>query len=198
MKGEHRKGIAKRHLTDYEGAIADYTLLINEDPLYTDAFYNRGLVYEMLGKKDSACIDYKKAKDAGAKNLDNKIVMCGEKGPLKTNAILRLTKIAPSDKYGFTEKKTVKTGTGSFGGPANQRMYLDLLRDAAGNPVKYERTGSCCGYKSDSAPLGIALFDRYKITYIVTAGNSITAVVYISMYDYEEPMILSGFKTVNR
>ncbi|MEI2740657.1 MAG: tetratricopeptide repeat protein [Chitinophagaceae bacterium] len=192
------RGIAKRHLTDYEGAIADYTYLVKMDPSYSDAFYNRGVVYEMLGKKDSACLDYNKAKDAGAANMDNKIAMCNNKSPLNTNTILRLTKTAPSDKYGFTQEDPVKAGTGPFGGPANQRAYLELLRDTKGNPVKYERLGSCCQYKSENGLMGYAMLDKYKITYTDADGNPATAVIYISFYDYEEPMILTGFKTISR
>lgn len=197
-KGYLNRGIAKRHLTDYEGAIADYTYLIDTDPAYADAFFNRGIVYEMLGNKDSACHDYKKAKDAGAVNMENKILMCNDKSLKKTNSILRLNKPAHSEKYGFTEKEPVKVGAGPFGGPANQRAYLELLRDPKGNPVKYERIGSCCEYKSENGLMGFALLDQYKIGYTDENGNPATAVVYISFYDFEEPMILMGFKTVSK
>jgi tetratricopeptide (TPR) repeat protein len=197
-KGYLNRGIAKRHLTDYEGAIADYSYLIDTDPAYSDAFYNRGIVYEMLGNRDSACHDYKKAKDAGAVNMENKISMCNDKSPQKTNSILRLTNPAISDKYGFTEKDPVKVGAGPFGGPANQRAYLELLRDPKGNPVKYERIGSCCQYKSENGLMGYAMLDKYKIGYIDENGNPATVVIYISFYDYEEPMILMGFKTISR
>lgn len=192
------RGIALRHLTDYDGAIADYNSLIDEDPRNVDALYNRGIVYEMLGKKDSACLDYTKAKDAGAKNMDSKISMCANGSPLKINSILRLIKTAPDEKYGFTQEFPVKAGTGPFGGPANQRAYLELLRDPKGNPVKFERLGSCCQYSSPNGLMGYAMLDKYKISYTDAAGAAMTAVVYISFYDYEEPMILAGFKTISR
>jgi tetratricopeptide (TPR) repeat protein len=192
------RGIMRRRLTNYDGAIADYTALIEADPSYTDALYNRGIVYEMLGKKDSACIDYHKALEAGAQNMESKIAMCKDKSPLKNYPILRLTQTATSEKYGFTKEEPVKTGLGPFGGPSNQKAYIELLRDTKGNPVQYQRIGSCCQYKSDNAPLGYALLDQYKISYTDAAGNPATAVIYISMYDHEEPMILSGFKTIGK
>ena len=37
---------------------------------------------------------------------------------------------------------------------------------------------------------------QYEITYLNEKGKAKKATVYISMYDYEEPQILYGFKTV--
>ena len=42
----------------------------------------------------------------------------------------------------------------------------------------------------------MALLDRYELTYRDEKGKKRTTVVYISFYDYEEPMVLQGFKTV--
>jgi tetratricopeptide (TPR) repeat protein len=198
-KAHLNKAIMKRRLTDYEGAIADYTFIVSKlDPAYSDAWFNRGLVYEMLGNKDSACHDFNKAVLTGAKNMDNKLNMCKEDGPITSNAILRLSKNAPSDQYGFSEKDPVRVGTGPSGGPANQRAFLELLRDTRGNPVQYKRLGSCCQYESKKAPMGFGMLDRYQINYTGADGNAATAIVFISFYEYEEPMILSGFKTITR
>jgi hypothetical protein len=109
-----------------------------------------------------------------------------------------LTKTAEDDTYGFTSKKPVKVGLGARGGPANQRAYLDLLRDAKGNPIEYERIASCCQYESKNSPFGLGMLDEYKITYRNEKGKKKTASVYISFYDYEEPLILFGFKTVGQ
>ncbi len=111
------------------------------------------------------------------------------------HSILSLTKTSKSLKYGFTSEQPVKVGTGSEGGPANQRAYLDLLRDQQGRPIKYERLGSCCDYKSKNAIVGdMAKLDIYKITYLNEKNEEMNTKVYLSFYDYEEPQILFGFQ----
>ena len=199
-KGFLNRGTTRKHLTDYEGALADYTHAIQLDLNYADAYYNRGLVYEMLSKKDSACNDYNKAKELGMKTAQKKIDKCNDTTISKTviHPILRLTKKADNDKYGFTSKDPIMIGTGPDGGPANQRAYLDLLRDQQGKPIKYKRLSSCCDYKSENGFFGIAKLDQYEITYLNEKGKEKTATVYISFYDYEEPRILYGFKTVGQ
>jgi len=199
-KGYLNRGTTKKHLTDYEGAIADYTYSIKLDPDYADAFYNRGLVYEMLSKRDSACADFNKALQLGLKNSQRKVDNCKEdsRDLIETHSILRLTKTADNDKYGFTSKKPIKVGAGPDGGPANQEAYLDLLRDPQGKSIKYERLGSCCEYESPNGLLGMAMLDIYKITYLDEDGKEKTAQLYMSFYDYEAPQILFGFKTIGQ
>ncbi|MBK8144670.1 MAG: tetratricopeptide repeat protein [Bacteroidetes bacterium] len=199
-KGYLNRGTARKHLTDYEGALADYSHAIQIDPNYADAFYNRGLVYEMLSKKDSACNDYNKAKVLGMKTAQMKVEKCNDTttSTVIIHPILRLTKLADNDKNGFTSDKPIMAGTGPNGGPANQRAYFDLLRDAKGKPIKYKRLSSCCDYKSENGFFGMAKLDQYEITYLNEKGKEKTATVYISFYDYEEPQILFGFKTVGQ
>lgn len=199
-KGYLNRGTAKKRLTDYEGAISDYSYAIKLDSNYADAYYNRGLIYEMLSKKDSACIDFNKAVEFGMKSGQKKVDNCNDttKSNLIVHPILRLTKTADSKKYGFTSDLPLKTGLGPDGGPANQRAYLNLLRDAKGKSIKYERLGSCCAYKSENAIFGMSLLDKYEITYLDSKGKEQKDIVYISFDDYEEPQILYGFKTVGQ
>jgi tetratricopeptide (TPR) repeat protein len=199
-KGYLNRGTTRKHLTDYEGALADYSYAIQLDQSYTDAYYNRGLVYEMLSKKDSACYDYNKAMELGMKTAQKKVEKCNDttKSTIVVHPILRLTKTSENDKYGFTSEKPIMVGTGPDGGPANQRAYLNLLRDQQGKPIKYKRLSSCCDYKSENGFYGMAKLDQYEITYLNEKGNEEKATVYISFYDYEEPQILFGFKTVGQ
>lgn len=199
-KGWLNRGTTKKHLTDYNDAIADYSYAIKLDRNYADAYYNRGLIYDMLSNRDSACMDFIKAKELGMKNAQRKVEKCNDtsKTTILKNSILRLTKTADNDKYGFTQENPIKVGTGPEGGPANNRAYLDLLRDAMGKPITYERQGSCCSYESKNGFMGLAMLDRYEITYQNEKGKKKTTVVYISFYDYEEPQILFGFKTVGQ
>ena len=96
------------------------------------------------------------------------------------------------------KKNPLKVGSGPDGGPGNQRNYFDLLRDARGKPIKYQRTGGCCPYKSAHGMMaGMAMLDTYEIVYLDAGGVEKTATIYTTFYDYEEPKILFGFKTVS-
>jgi len=198
--GYLNRGTAKKHLENYSGAIADYNLAIKLDSNYADAFYNRALVYEILNKKDSSCTDFYKAKQLGSSVPKNKLEICNDTTTSKIviHYIPRLTKTADNDKYGFTSERPIKVGTGPDGGPANQRAYLNLIRDQQGKPIKYKRLGSCCDYKSENGIFGFAMLDIYEITYLDENGTEKKATVYISFYDYEEPKIIFGFKTVGQ
>ncbi|MFT3680198.1 MAG: tetratricopeptide repeat protein [Ferruginibacter sp.] len=197
-KGYLNRGTAKKHLTDYTGAINDFTLAIGIDPAYSDAFFNRGLVYEMLDKKDSACTDFKKAQAFGDKYADKKIERCNDNSPRGNSyySILRLTKQAENKNYGFTQEDPIKVGTGPNGGPANQRAFLDLLRDPNGKPLKYTRLGSCCMYDSPNGLMGKGVLDKYEITYKNEKGETEKSILYISFDDYEELKIPYGLKTL--
>jgi len=195
-KGYLNRGIAQKRLTNYAGALADYSYALRLDPNYGEAYYNRGMLYELLSKRDSACVDYNKAKVAGLKIAQAKVDLCNDPAsPVPTYPILHLTQIAADKKYGFTAEKPILVGKGPEGGPANQHAYLNLLRDSQGQPVGYKRLGSCCEYKSDNGFLGMAMLDRYEITYLTSKGQAAKAVVYLSFYDYEEPKILAGFRS---
>lgn len=189
-------GIAKRHLADYDGAIAVYSELIEADSGYIDAWYNRAFVYEWIGYRDSACADYRVAEKLGAQKMENKIKMCNEPPKEKIYYILYLDKAATSDKYGYTEQDPIMVGPGPMGGPSNQRAFLELLRDSHGEPVQYQRIGGCCQYKSENGLMGYALLDKYKVDYTDASGKPASTILYISMYDYKEPMIPVGFKGV--
>ena len=119
------------------------------------------------------------------------------KKAMNTHSILNLTKTSKNAKYGFTPEQPILVGTGLNGGPANQEAYLKLLLDQKGKQIKYIRLGSCCSYKSKNGLIdGMALLDKYEITYLDDKGEEKKATVYISFYDYEEPKILFGFKTI--
>lgn len=194
------RGNARKHLTDYEGALADYTHAIELDSLYADAFYNRGLLYEKLSLRDSACNNFNRAYQLQMMEAHKKVEQCNDTVTSKTvvHPILRLTKTAATSQYGFSETDPIKVGLGPNGGPANQRDYLDLLRDVNGKHIQYERKSSCCPYPSENGFMGTAMLDIYRITYTGKDGSAQTADLYISFYDYTEPMIPQGFKTVGQ
>lgn len=187
---------AKKSVTDYDGAIEDFTNIIRMAPSYEKAYYGRGKIYELLGKKNEACNDCDKAYRLGDRSADRKVKKCHDTSSIETYPILRLVDVAEDSSYGVTEENPIMVGIGPDGGPANERAYLNLLRDPLGHAVAYERTGSCCMYESPNGLLGYALLDVYELSYHDINGEPQTIKVYISMYDYETPKILSGFQTV--
>jgi len=194
------RGTAKKRLKDYVGAIADYSFVIAKDSLRADAFYNRGLVYNLTDKGTEACKDWDKASSLGLKEAANAIsqycVRKEDKSVVAKFKIVKLTKEATDEKYGFTPEFPIKVGGGVNSGARNQRDYLDLLRGSDGKPVEYIRKGSCCAYPSENGLFGTALIDRYEITYKNSNGKKTTSILYISFYDYEEPLIPLGLKTI--
>ncbi len=144
-KSYNSRGNSRQDLTDYQGALADYNMAVSLDSKYIDAIYNRGELYELLGNKDKACEDFNLALNLGDSISQRKVDRCNDttKSKIVIHSILRLTKSADNKKYGFTSENPIMVGTGPNGGPANQRAYLNLLRDPQGKPVKYERLSSC-------------------------------------------------------
>jgi len=49
------------YINDFDAAIRYFTQAAALDPMYTDAFFNRGYSYELLGDYDHARKDYQKA-----------------------------------------------------------------------------------------------------------------------------------------
>lgn len=191
------RGTAKMHLTDYSGAILDYTRTIQLDSTYGEAFYDRGLVYELFDKMDFACNDFIKAKELKFASADARVNLCldlSKRG--ETHPILWLKNKSTDRRYGFAPEKPIKVGIGPDGGTANEKAYLQLLRDAKGKPVTYEKISSCCGYASKNAPKGLAMCDKYQVSFYDETGDVKTVYVYFSFYDYDEPLLLYGFNTV--
>lgn len=196
-KGYLNRGMVKRDITDYQGALKDYEMALSLDSNYADAYFHRGLVQEMLGKFDLAVTDYQKALQKGNAKATDKIASVKKPKAGNYFSILQLSTQATDEKYGFDEKNPVKVGVGPNGGPANQRAYLDLLRDANGKPLQYHRIGSCCPYPSEFGLIAkTAMLDKYQISYNDASGQPQKAVLYLSMYDYAPLQIIKGFNTI--
>jgi tetratricopeptide (TPR) repeat protein len=194
------RGTTRKHLTDYDGAMKDYNYLLKYDTVNMEAYYYRGLLYNLLGKRIEACMDFNHARRLGYKDAQAEVESCVRRpiaDDTSIHSIMRLTRTADSDAYGFTPEHPVRVGRGPESGPNNIRTYLELLRDAKGKPLKYERIGTCCPYRSDHALFGKdALEEKYEITYTADSGIERKAFVYLTFFDYEEPLILVGMKTV--
>jgi hypothetical protein len=101
-----------------------------------------------------------------------------------------------SELYGFIPERPIKVGGTYVNGVANQKKYLEALRDAQGKAVSYVRKGSCCAYPSENGFEGQALLDRYEVQYRDADNKKQKAILYISFYDYEEPKTVKGFTLV--
>lgn len=74
------RGLTRRKVGDYKGAIDDYTKMNQFDTVYFNAVYNRAFTYKMIGDYENALIDANKAieidpRDAHAWMLRGKIHM---------------------------------------------------------------------------------------------------------------------------
>jgi len=193
------RAIVKRNLTDYEGALLDLNKSLEIEENYPWAYYHRGIINEYLGNHLHACTDLKRAKELGIEKAEGMVeTTCAPERKSNYANILYLSKTATDKSYGYSGDNPIKVGFGIKGGPENQRSFLNLLRDGQGNTISYKRAGSCCEYKSEHGMLGYAMSDIYVIYYLNINGEKEQTKMYLSYYEYEEPMIPMGFKTINK
>ncbi len=109
----------------------------------------------------------------GKKNLSRATILNGE-------AFL-LTETSPDPDYGYTEAKPIMVGgVTTDEGPLNERRFLNSLLGPEGDPVYYERTGSCCDFETENGFMGYGLLDVYEVDY---EGLEEPITLYINMYD---------------
>jgi len=104
---------------------------------------------------------------------------------------ITISEVSTDQEYGRVESKAIKVG----GGPSREREYLMLLRGPNGEPVRFERDGSCCGFETPNGIMGGGLLDIYSV-WIGSASEP--EKLYINMYDYEQPKAPKGFTFVSR
>lgn len=186
-------------INDLDAAKSMFDKGIAIDSTISVLYYFRGFVNEVLGRQEDACADitrYNKLSENPNESLEE--LACTKKRDANYFNVLEVSKKARRKSYGFSNKNPIKVGTGFRGGPSNQRDYLDLLRDAMGNRIQYERAGSSGSYKSENGMFGNAVIDVYEITYFNKKGQQITDELYISFYDHEELMIPKGLFSISQ
>lgn len=100
---------------------------------------------------------------------------------------MTLTRAASSATYGYSPEEPVVVGSGvPEDGPGRERLYLRALRGPQGQPITFERRGSCCGFETENSPLGGGLLDVYELTY---EGLGSPILLYLNMYDPGEALI---------
>lgn len=75
-------------------------------------------------------------------------------------------------------------------GPKNEQRFLNALAGPNGQAIRYERTGSCCGFKTKNGFMDMGMLDRYKIEW---DGLKAPLYLYINMYDPGELKVPAGF-----
>jgi hypothetical protein len=101
----------------------------------------------------------------------------------------KLTATTSDPTYGLTEQNPIKVGGLD---ERNEAEYLNGLRGPSGEPIEYERLGSCCPFKTPNAMVeGIGLLDAFRVSY---AGQAKPSVLYIDFYDEEALYVPIGFK----
>jgi hypothetical protein len=109
----------------------------------------------------------------------------GSEGPFTP-----LTEVAPSAGWGYSPEEPIRVGGAADDrGPRNQRLYLNALLGPQGEPIRYERRGSCCHFVTDQSPLGAGLLDVYEVTW---EGTEEPAVLYLDMYETGELYVPQG------
>jgi hypothetical protein len=98
----------------------------------------------------------------------------------------------PVGEYGFSETNPILVGgLGGASAAAGEHLYLGRLRGPEGQPVSYQRVGSCCPFPSPNGLFGDSgLLDRYLVTY---EGLAYPLTLYLDMYDPGEARAPLGF-----
>lgn len=105
-----------------------------------------------------------------------------------TERFTRLSSTATDPSYGLAQGNPIKVGGLN---ERNEAEYLNGLRGPKGEPVEYERIGSCCPFKTPNAMLdGIGFLDAFRVTY---AGQAQPSILYIDFYDAGSLQVPVGF-----
>jgi len=92
-----------------------------------------------------------------------------------------LVEMAPLPTYGYSPEEPIRVGgVAEEVGPRREQLYLNALLGPEGQPVRYERRGSCCHFETANSPFGLGLLDVYDVTW---DGAEEPVVLYLDMYD---------------
>ena len=111
-----------------------------------------------------------------------------------TEPFLRLQATATDTTYGHTPANPIKVG-GTKLGPTREKMYLNALMGANGQPIEYERLGSCCHFSTPNGIHGGGLLDAFRITF---QGQRKSSILYMNIYDEGDLLVPVGFSPRSR
>jgi chromosome segregation ATPase len=182
---------------NYNGALKDYNQVVYLDPSKGEAYYKQGvLLYYFLNEQEKGCESWMYAFKLGVKEANEKIIEhCAESTEPRFYVITQLTKRATKDSYGFDESNPIKVGKNKERQDYNVVLYLQLLQDKQGKPVKFVRYGTCCRYTTENGLKEEGLLERYRITFKDERGKSVEKTLYFTYYDFEKPRVPKGLET---
>ena len=106
-------------------------------------------------------------------------------------AFARLDAYATDPAWGYGAERPIKVGgLHPKSAPLSESLYLNALRGPGGEPVDFERMGSCCGFDTSNGISGNGMLDIFQVT---IKGKPGKAVLYLDMYDPGPRDIPAGF-----
>jgi hypothetical protein len=90
--------------------------------------------------------------------------------------------------YGYTPSNPIRVGPRTSA--KSHILFLNALRGAQGEPMSYERKGSCCAFETPHSPLGGGMLDIYTIK---VQGSDQEIHLFVNMYDPGPAEIPVGF-----
>lgn len=124
---------------------------------------------------------------ASSPEILSKTVVAGKGVPNgRSDSGMTFNKVANASTdptYGYSPKNPIKVVTVAGDprqGSLASRMYLNGLRGLNGQPIEYERRGSCCQYATPNGVMGGGILDVYDIK---IDGIKEPVVLYVNMYD---------------
>lgn len=106
-------------------------------------------------------------------------------------AFARLDAYATDPAWGYGAERPIKVGgLHPKSAPLSEALYLNALRGPGGEPVEFERTGSCCKFDTSNGIDGAGLLDIFQVTIKGKPGKTL---LYLDMYDPGPRDIPAGF-----
>lgn len=101
-------------------------------------------------------------------------------------------RLAAAGAYGWSRENPIRLGGAETRGEGGrrQRAYLSTLRSPAGEPVAFDRLGSCCPFPSKASPNGFGRLDVYEV---VIPGRALPALLYFDLYETRPEETPDGF-----
>jgi hypothetical protein len=106
---------------------------------------------------------------------------------------MTITGSATDDAFAYSEAKPVKIGGGFGEGAERTYRFLNSLSGPNGEPVRYDRVGTCCSFKTPNSPFGDeALLEVFEVTY---DGIEQPKHLYFNWYDEGEVLVPLGLRS---
>jgi hypothetical protein len=106
-------------------------------------------------------------------------------------AFARLDAYATDPAWGYGAERPIKVGgLHPKGAPLSEAAYLNALRGPGGEPVEFERTGSCCKFDTSNGIGGVGILDVFQVT---VKGKPGRILLYLDMVDPGPRDIPAGF-----